>query len=88
MLSFNFLEEVFQVGLPSFRQMGNHLSSSFTEIRIFGCYSWQTKISITATALDVACAVVPRSASAIDGIFFRLKCFPAGQLYSTLIASR
>ena len=41
--SFNVLEEVFQIGLPSFGLIGSHLSNSFTlEIRVFGCYSWQT----------------------------------------------
>ena len=68
----------------------NQLSSFFTlEIRVSGCYSWHTNFSITATALDVGCAVVSRSVSAIDRIFFSFKkCFPTGQLSSTSEASR
>ena len=88
--SFNVLEEVFQIGLPSFGLIGSHLSNSFTlEIRVFGCYSWQTSISITAMALDIACAVVLRSARAIDGIFSSFKKrFPACQLSYSREGSR
>ena len=69
-----FWRKSFRLCLPLSDRSVTYLSSSFTqEMQVFGWYSWQTNFLITATALDVGCAVVPRSASAINGISFSFK---------------